>query len=207
MAARPAVTTHAAVVLAAGGSTRLGRSKQLLTRDGETLVHRAVRLAAATAPARLLLVVGADAQDVRAAVASCPVEVVVNARWRQGLSSSVEAAAQALSRDVPQVERCLLLLCDQPALEVAHLHALLREAGGAASGCAATVHGAHLGVPAVVPLVMLARRGTGDAGLRATLNALPAGAVARLQAPELGHDIDTPGQLAAAIAAGWVDEP
>ena len=36
---------HVAVVLAAGGSTRLGRPKQLLTRDGETLVHRAARLA------------------------------------------------------------------------------------------------------------------------------------------------------------------
>ena len=38
---------HVAVVLAAGGSTRLGRPKQLLTRDGEALVHRAARLALA----------------------------------------------------------------------------------------------------------------------------------------------------------------
>ena len=42
------INAHAAVVLAAGASTRLGRPKQLLRRDGETLLHRMVRLAAGT---------------------------------------------------------------------------------------------------------------------------------------------------------------
>ena len=50
-------SAHDAVVLAAGGSRRLGQPKQLLTRDGETLVHRGVRLAMETAPRRLLVIV------------------------------------------------------------------------------------------------------------------------------------------------------
>jgi len=69
---------HVAIVLAAGGSRRLGRPKQLLTRDGETLVHRAVRLASATQPQRLLLVIGAHAVEMREAVADLAVEILVN---------------------------------------------------------------------------------------------------------------------------------
>ena len=67
---------HAAVVLAAGGSTRLGRPKQLLTRDGETLVHRAARLAIATGATRVLVVTGAQRGEQAAdeADGECPLE-------------------------------------------------------------------------------------------------------------------------------------
>ena len=84
---------HVAVVLAAGGSRRLGQPKQLLKRDGETLVHRAVRLALETKPQRVLLVVGGHAQAMRDAVADLEVEVVMNAGWEEGLASSVRAAS------------------------------------------------------------------------------------------------------------------
>ena len=85
-----------AVVLAAGGSTRLGRPKQLLTREGETLVHRAARLALASGASRVLVVVGAKADDVARAVSDLTVECVVNAQWRTGLAGSVRIAAEAL---------------------------------------------------------------------------------------------------------------
>ncbi len=61
--------THAVVVLAAGGSTRLGQPKQLLTRQGETLVRRVVRLALEFAPSQVLVVVGANAQAVTSSIA------------------------------------------------------------------------------------------------------------------------------------------
>ena len=113
---------HVAVVLAAGGSRRLGQPKQLLKRDGETLVHRAVRLALETKPQRVLLVVGGHAQAMRDAVADLDVEVVMNAGWEEGLASSVRAAAVALAGNQA---RCLLLACDQPALQHSHLQQLL----------------------------------------------------------------------------------
>ena len=90
---------HVAVVLAAGGSRRLGQPKQLLKRDGETLVHRAVRLALETKPQRVLLVVGGHAQAMRDAVADLDVEVVMNTGWEEGLASSVRVAAAALAGD------------------------------------------------------------------------------------------------------------
>ncbi|WP_244919621.1 nucleotidyltransferase family protein [Pseudoxanthomonas spadix] len=200
---------HVAVVLAAGGSRRLGgRPKQLIERDGETLVQRALRLARQTAPARLLLVVGAHADQIAAAGRADDVQVVLNGHWRQGLGSSVRAASQALAVDAAGASRCLLLACDQPALQRAHLEALLHAADGAASGCAGSVHGTRLGVPAVVAIAqLLTARPQGDAGLRELLNALPPAQVGRVQAPELALDLDTPADLADAARRGWIDPP
>ncbi|WP_447940682.1 nucleotidyltransferase family protein [Pseudoxanthomonas mexicana] len=192
-----------AVVLAAGGSTRLGRPKQLLTRDGETLVHRAARLALASGASRVLVIVGAQADDVVSAVRDLPVECVVNARWSGGLAGSVRIAVEALA---PHDHPTLLLTCDQPALDVAHLQTLGDASRRAPSGSAATRFGDRVGVPAVVAPTMLrtALAVQGDRGLRDALNAAGAGVIA-CDAPDLGVDIDTPEDLAAAVARGWLD--
>jgi molybdenum cofactor cytidylyltransferase len=216
--------THAAVVLAAGGSRRLGHPKQLLTRDGETLVHRAVRLALATGAARVVAITGAGHARIAQAIADLAVDVRVNARWEQGLAGSLQLAAQALQEhaSLPQGAsrqesprrvamgrhaRVLILGCDQPALELAHLQQLLAGAATAASGCAATVHGAQLGSPAVVSAALLqaTRQLQGERGLGAHLSALAPASIWRLQAPELQLDIDVPENEQAAIARGLLD--
>ena len=195
--------SHAAVVLAAGGSTRLGRPKQLLTRDGETLVHRAARLALASGASRVLVVVGAYEAEIRAAVRDLPVTCLVNARWREGLAGSVRVAADSLAM---HAYATLLLTCDQPALDIAHLQALLEASRRAPSGSAATRFGDRVGIPAVVAPMLLraALAGQGDRGLRDVLNAVGAGVIAR-DAPDLGVDIDTPDDVAAAVSRGWLD--
>ena len=195
---------HVAVVFAAGGSRRLGRSKQLLLRDGETLVHRAVRMALATQPVRVLLIVGGDAEAVRAAVADLDVEIVFNTDWEEGLASSLRAAAVALA---DSQARCLLLGCDEPALQVSHLRALLEGASVSDSACAATVHGDALGIPVVVTSSVLAeaRELVGDRGLRAVLQRMPRESIHLLDAGELQFDLDTPADVQMAIERGWLD--
>ena len=194
---------HVAVVLAAGGSTRLGRPKQLLTRDGEALVHRAARLALASGAARVRVIVGAHADDVVAAVRDLPVECLVNPRWNEGLAGSVRVALDALAA---HDRATLLLTCDQPALDLVHVQALLAAARAAPSGSAATRFGDRVGVPAVVAPTMLraARDLQGDRGLRDVLNAAGAGVIA-CDAPDLGVDIDTPEDVAEAVSRGWLD--
>ncbi len=194
---------HAALVLAAGGSRRLGRAKQLLHRDGETLVPRMVRLAAATRPQRLLLVTGADAESIGQAAAGLGAENLFNRDWTLGLSSSLKCAAAALSGFGGAV---LVLGCDQPALEADHLEALLHGAGSASSGCAATAHGDAAGIPAVVTMALMqaCMQMQGDRGLGAQLTAM-ADAVWRMDAPELRLDIDHEDDVAAACASGLLD--
>lgn len=198
--------THVAVVLAAGGSRRLGRPKQLLTRDGEALVHRAARLAQETSPQRLLVIVGADRDAVVAALSDVDCEVVFNSEWERGLAGSVHAAAAMLDEHDGPV---LILGCDQPALTHTQLQALLDGAATAASHCAATLHDGLPGIPAVVPRTFLSQAlipdGQPDRGLGAQLRALPRDAIFALDAPELGFDIDTEADVHAAIARGWLD--
>lgn len=195
---------HAAVVLAAGGSRRLGHPKQLLTRDGETLVHRAVRLASGTKPLHLVVVVGAYGDAIAAALAGLECEVAVNPHWQAGLSSSLDCAAQLLRAHAGPV---LILGCDQPALDAGHLQQLLLGAETAASGCAATVHDQHLGAPAVIRAAVMQQANAleGERGFGRYLNALPKAAVWPLAAPELQLDIDTPENEQAAIARGLLD--
>lgn len=197
-----AATSHAAVVLAAGGSSRLGRPKQLLQCDGETLVHRAVRLAMLTRPRRMLLVTGAEAEAVAAAVSGIAVEAVHNGEWTQGLASSVQCAAAALDGFEGPV---LLLACDQPALEFEHLRALLHHAASAKA--AATLHGDALGIPVVIPAAMLAQASElhGDRGLGARLTQMARTDVWRLDAPELMLDIDDEADVTAAVMRGLLD--
>lgn len=196
---------HVALVLAAGGSRRLGHAKQLLKRDGETLVHRAVRLALATRPLRTLLVTGSHGDAIGDAVAGLGVEVVFNAAWEEGLASSLRAAAFALDGNTAH---CLVLGCDQPALQLSHLQALLEGASSSSSGCAATRHGEARGIPVVVSAGMFAdeaRELSGDRGLRVALQRLPRDSIHLLEASELQFDLDTPADVQHAIEAGWID--
>jgi molybdenum cofactor cytidylyltransferase len=200
--ARQVTDAHAVVVLAAGGSTRLGQPKQLLTRQGETLVHRVVRLARARASAGTgrggRERTGRDIQHCRA---GC--HPVTNHHWERGLASSLQVAGAHL---LPTVTAVMVVACDQPAIERSHLQALLSGARAAASTCAGTRHGNALGVPAVVPRAWFTPVGAaGDRGFGARLRQLPVDTVHVLQAPELGLDIDTPEDLARARDAGWID--
>lgn len=193
---------HVALVLAAGGSSRLGMPKQLLLRDGETLIHRAVRLAAATDPSRVIVVLGANHERLATEPADIPHVAVVNTDWHMGLAGSLRAAAS----HIPHGHAVLVVACDQPALEEHHLRALLAGADAVPARSAATDIGGVPGIPAVVPGEWFAELDAqGDRGFRDRLRSLPADAVFRLQAPELAKDIDTPAELRDAVRAGLLD--
>ncbi len=114
----------AAVVLAAGGSSRLGkgRLKQLLRLGDESLVRRATRAALASRARETVVVVGCEAERVRAQVDDLPCRVVVNEAWRDGQSTSVKTGLAAVSR---HARAALFLPCDQPALEAELLDRLI----------------------------------------------------------------------------------
>lgn len=200
-------TAHAAIVLAAGGSTRLGRPKQLLRHDGESLVARVVRLVAETHPCRLVVMLGAYHDAVAAELAPSPhgfVELHAVPDWREGLSASLVAASRALQAHRGPV---LVTGIDQPALNALHLRALLDGSRSVRSGCAAVMHGERPGAPAVLSHTLFAQVDVleGDRGFGSLLAALPEDELFRLQAPSLAQDIDTSDDVAQALADGLLD--
>jgi CTP:molybdopterin cytidylyltransferase MocA len=178
-----------AVVLAAGGSRRLGRPKQLVTIGGEPLVRRVARVAGEVASG-VCVVLGARAGEVAAALDGMPVRTVINERWEEGVGSSIACGALA----VREGDSLLLTTCDQPHLSTAHLAALL-AAHAASGGVVASRYAGTIGVPAIFPPALrgaLAALG-GDRGAKALIAAHHAAAI---DWPEGEWDIDTEADLA-----------
>lgn len=122
----------AGIVLAAGSSSRYGQPKQLLDYRGEPFVRRVAKTALAAGLSPVVVVTGAQAEAVEAAVRDLPVLLARNADWAEGQSSSVRAGLTTLtSADVPAVGGAIFLLVDQPQVTVHVLEALVsRHAQG-----------------------------------------------------------------------------
>ena len=118
----------AGLVLAAGGSSRLGRPKQLLPLAGATLLDHAVAVARACEFDQLLVALGGDAEKVRSRVDLSGADVVVNHGYGAGCSSSIAVAMEALD---PAAGVLVLMLGDQPGVLPATVRVLLAARGDA----------------------------------------------------------------------------
>jgi molybdenum cofactor cytidylyltransferase len=174
------------VLLAAGGSARLGRPKQLAQVGGETLVRRAAAACLASAVRRTHVVVGAHGDAVAAELAGLAVEIVANDRWAEGMSSSIRAGLAAAAG----ADGVLLVLADQPGLRSDVLDALARALETPAS-IAACAYGGGLGAPAAFGRAHFPALAAlhGDEGARRLL-ARHAPAVIAVAFPEGELDVD-----------------
>ena len=160
------MTRLSAVLLAAGGSRRLGRPKQLLVWRGEPLVRHAARAALEAGVDELIAVVGAERDGVAAALEGLALQVVDNPRWSEGMGGSIAAGARAASGDA-----LLLLTADQPGV-TGDLLARLIDAMRAGHPRVACAYAGVLGVPALFadPGDLAALRAlSGDRGARELL--------------------------------------
>jgi molybdenum cofactor cytidylyltransferase len=105
----------AALVLAAGASSRLGRPKQLLPFGATTLLGRVVSEArTATTLDEIVVVIGGAAEQVRRNVELVGVTVVENPQFHEGCGASYRTGIAAVD---PRAEAVAVLLGDQPGIE------------------------------------------------------------------------------------------
>ncbi len=176
----------AAVVLAAGASKRLGEPKQQVVIGGETLLERAVRTALEAALSPVIVVVH-DAALIEPLQAR-GVEVLLNHRYSEGMSTSIHAGVQRAEET--KTDGVVLMTCDQPMVTPQHLRALMQS-----GAIAASAYAGRRGVPAYFPSQFFPQllQLTGDQGARELLRGAP---VVELPGGEL--DVDTPADLAEA---------
>jgi molybdenum cofactor cytidylyltransferase len=124
----PAEPFVAGLVLAAGGSSRLGRPKQLLPFGDATLLDHTVATARDCGFDQLIVALGGSADDIRATVDLSGAEVVVNEGFGEGCSSSIAAAIGAVDA---RAEVLVLLLGDQPGVTPSTVRALIAGRGDA----------------------------------------------------------------------------
>jgi molybdenum cofactor cytidylyltransferase len=114
------------LVLAAGGSKRLGAPKQLLPYGDTTLLGRVLDTARACDFDQLICVIGAVAGEIRERVDLGGAEVVENRQFGEGCSSSIAAALSAVD---PRAEALILMLGDQPSVTTETVNALITGRG------------------------------------------------------------------------------
>jgi molybdenum cofactor cytidylyltransferase len=185
----------AALVLAAGRSTRMeGGNKLLAVLAGETIVARTVDAALASAARPVVVVVGHDRERVVAALAARPVAFADNPDYRAGIAASVAAGIAALPADT---EAALVLLADMPRVGALHLERLIAAFAASGQVCVPTWQGRR-GNPLLWPAALFPalRALSGDVGGRQLLARLSP-PISEVEMPDdaVVTDIDTAADL------------
>ncbi|QGJ71530.1 Molybdenum cofactor cytidylyltransferase [Planctomycetales bacterium 10988] len=183
------------LLLAAGGSSRLGKPKQLLSWQGKTLVeHTACQLQSAGCQA-VIVIFGAYESQIRKALlnSSQPLTLLTNPDWEEGQATSLRFGLKSLSEHYPQTQRVLIALCDQPLItpeEYGQLISLATE-----HRCmTATNYPSGAGVPACIPFPecsSLLDSLQGDQGAKHWLRARSPQSIQLLDLPTARLDLDT----------------
>ena len=179
-----------AVVLAAGGSSRLGRPKQLLSFRGQTLVRRAVRAATEAQCNPVIIVIGPAGEAIRDELRATSALVVENAEWQSGLGTSIRCG---LRQCAASIDAIVLLACDQPLLDATVIAALIAAHEKIGKAIIASSYADTLGIPALFDRscfeALLAL--PDNSGAKSLIAARPDG-VASIAFEEGAIDIDTP---------------
>ncbi|PRY45513.1 molybdenum cofactor cytidylyltransferase [Spirosoma oryzae] len=187
----------ATIILAAGGSSRLGQPKQLIQSNGETLVRRMTQQALALRAGPVVVVLGANQDRIMKELTGLAITTVVNPTWAEGMASSLRTGLRAL--DTESTEAFLVVLTDQPYVTADLLQQLIDTRQSTGRGIIASRYAEPdgiLGVPALFDNHY--RREflnlTGDTGARKLIQQYASDSTG-IHFPLAGIDLDTPADL------------
>jgi molybdenum cofactor cytidylyltransferase len=179
-----------AIILAAGGSRRLGQPKQLIQFQGETLVQRVVRAAQEGGCTPVLVVTGESHEPVTTAVAALHPLTVRNENWSRGIGSSIWLGVEQLCQHA--IDAIILLTCDQPAVDMGVVCALIAEHERSGCPIVASRYADTVGIPALFHRSMFdeLRRLPDSHGAKALIQKNPS-RVAQVDFANGAFDLDT----------------
>jgi molybdenum cofactor cytidylyltransferase len=183
------------VVLAAGASRRFGSQKLLAPVGGVPLARRSVEALLTPSLDDIVVVLGADARAVGAALAGLPVRTVTNPRYAAGMSTSLRVGVDAVPA---HAHAALVALADQPGVGAAIVDRLVeRYRSSRAPIIAPLYRGGVRGNPVLFDRAVFdeLRAVTGDEGGRAVVARDPGRVVLVPFDVELPGDVDRPEDL------------
>jgi molybdenum cofactor cytidylyltransferase len=182
----------AAVILAAGGSSRMGQPKQLLMFRGTSLLRRAIDTAFAVPADQVIVVLGHAAEQLLPEIEPTSATIVLNDQWMEGVSTSLRGGLSAVSSEARGV---FIYPADMPLVTPEALRELARRQQVSGRPAAMTETGGVRGVPVFItrslfPALMIQE---GDVGGAQYLRAHPESVEAvRFDDPDLVRDVDRP---------------
>jgi len=144
----------AAIILAAGESSRLGQPKQLIQFQSKTLVRRVVDAASEAGCQPILVVLGSETetelvQGISSEFKNTGATIIGNPNWKGGIGTSIRTGVQHLIEIAPGVEATVLLACDQPFVDRAVIEGLITLHHETRKPIVAARYAGTLGVPAL----------------------------------------------------------
>jgi molybdenum cofactor cytidylyltransferase len=171
----------------------MGTPKQLLLHEGQTLLRRAAETALASSCHPVVVVLGAQAEQVQVELDRLPVLIVENRRWEEGMSSSIRVGVEALVAEDEEVDGAVIMLCDQPFVTVGVINELVETHRQTGKPIVASEYGKACGVPALFSNELFVEIAAlkGSQGAKQIIANHPRD-LATVSFPEGAVDVDTP---------------
>lgn len=156
------------ILLAAGGSSRLGCPKQLLNFKGKSLIRRAAETLVDSQCDPIVVVLGAEIELSTAELKGLNVAICTNEKWQAGMSSSIISGLRSLLEIESSLDAVIITLCDQPHVMSTDIDRLITAFTVSGPRVVAAKYGETTGVPALFSKEMYDELFTltGDKGAR-----------------------------------------
>ncbi len=137
----------AVVILAAGESSRMQKTKQLLPWGKSTLLGSAIKEALESNAENVYVVLGAKAETIQMQLEKSDVDLIFNNDWKKGMGSSISCAINYLLHLETNYDGILIMLCDQPLIDAIYLNKMISTFKKSGKGVVATAYESRNGVP------------------------------------------------------------
>ena len=180
------------IILAAGSSSRFGQPKQLLKFEAETLLRRAVESAIKSDCFPVVAVLGANFERIKNEIINLDCQIIFNADWQTGMSSSIKIGVEKMSEIAPNISAVIIALCDQPFIKSEHFNQLVEKFLEIKKQIIASFYNGTSGVPALFAQEMFddLLKLEGEKGAKEIIRKNP-DLVEKLFLTEAEFDIDT----------------
>ena len=135
------------IILAAGNSSRLGQPKQLLTFKDTTLLKNTIEAASLLPNAIVVVVIGSRHELMIKELDSSKIKISFNENWEFGMSSSIVKGMNDLLLINPDIEKCIISVCDQPFISHSVFENLIEEYNKEGKGIVASSYAETVGTP------------------------------------------------------------
>lgn len=135
------------IILAAGNSSRLGQPKQLLRYKDTTFLEYIIGEASVIKEAAVIVVTGANHELIEKEIDASKIKIAFNPDWELGMSSSINTGLNKALQLFPEIEKCILAVCDQPFVSHSIFENLITEYHKTKKGIVASSYAETVGTP------------------------------------------------------------
>ncbi len=188
------------LILAAGTSSRLGEAKQLLEIADETLIQIAIKKALQIS-SNVYVVLGHKSDEIKKEIKNFPIKIIINPSYKEGIGNSISYSIS----NFPEVEKVLIILCDQPLIPLNHYNTLIKKSLQNKNLIICSKYQNEIAVPAIFPknYFNLLKNLKGDKGAKKLIYENPSKSV--LLEDKYSTDIDTRKDYIDFLNISWRD--